>query len=204
MKAPVGLLLISLASCQAGPPTYRAPNGKAANLSLEVQAPFDEAWQAIIETFAGSTTAIETIEKASGFVAAARPVDFAGVKDLATLVDFGAVDNIWSTSYVNERPERASARVRYNVFVSSKGSSQTVKVNTSWTGKIAIHAIGRPVPFEVVMQGNSTGRFERLLLEAIAAKLTQGNAHIVELQQFARSTFDPAPRSRVNEPLDDW
>lgn len=188
------LTMLILTACQTRP-TYRAPNGRAAQLSLEAQASFDQAWQAIIETFAATTTAIETIEKASGFVAAARPVDFAGVGDVAQLADLGVIDRAWATSYVNERPERASARVRYNVFVATNGATQVIKVNTSWTGIVEIPAAGRPLPYQVALQGNSTGRFERTLLDAITQRLPKDSCRVVEEHGFELSKFDPAPRN---------
>jgi hypothetical protein len=148
----------------------------------------------VIEQFATSMTAIETIEKASGFVAAARPVDCTGIEDLAALVDLGMLDGAWATARVEAQPERSSVRVRYNVFVTRGDAQQLVRVNTAWTGWTMVKYRGKEASFQVALTGNSKGVFERLLLEAIASNLPGAMSEIKEAQPFRPSTFDPPPR----------
>lgn len=194
---PLLALIFALTAC-VSQPRYVAPNGVGAQLSLKATADFDTVWQSIVETFAQSTTAIETIEKASGFVAAARPIDFAQVADLDALVDFGVLNGVWASSHVKANADRCSARVRYNIFVVQGGTEQDVRVNTAWTGHADIsgtNAGGGPVLYRVPLVGNSTGAFERQLLDAIAAKLKGAKAETQVTQQFKLSTFEKEPRN---------
>lgn len=197
-------LALALCACQSAP-RYAAPSGVPSQLSLKVRANFDSVWQAIVETFAESTTGIETIEKASGFVAAARPIDFAGVSDLSALVDLRVIDGAWASSRVQARPMGASARVRYNVFVVQRPEEQEVRVNTSWTGYVNVEGIasgGALAIYQVPLIGHSTGAFERQLLESIAAKLAQVESKIIETQSFRLSKYEADPR-KYGESRDD-
>jgi hypothetical protein len=199
------LLPLLLVACQSTPRSQR-PNGVPAQLTLEVHAGFDAVWVAVIETFATSTIAIETIEKASGFVAAAQPIDFAGVPDLVTLVDLGTLNGVWAASRVQAQPGQSSVRVRYNVFVHQGDTRQLLRVNSTWTGSIAVQGVnsgGAIVPYQVALTGNSKGVFERRLLEMIADKLPGASSTILETQPFRLSTFATPPREFGTQSDDD-
>lgn len=192
MRVAAGIFLVLFAACVGSPPRYLPPNGTPAQLTLEVGADFDATWRAVVETFAETTTSIETIEKASGFVAAAKPVNFARVDDLPAHVDFGSLNGWIASTYVQARPHVCSARLRYNVFVVPVADHQHVRVNTSWTGHADLQ--GTSVVYRFDLVGNSTGAFERALLEVIAGKLKQSSAAIVVTQAFSPSKYEKEPR----------
>lgn len=188
--------LLALTACTLHP-DYKPPNGVAAQLSLRVVADFDTAWQAVIETFAETTTSIETIEKASGFVAAQRPVDFTNGSHLPTWVDFGQLNGEWAAQRVQSSPH-SWVEVRYNVLVVRGAAAQDVRVHTTWSGAVTL-GLDTQRPIRVSLVGNSTGAFERRLLELIAARLRETQREIQVTQPFKVSTYAPPPRDS-NQP----
>jgi len=67
------LLLVTLLACS---PSYRfePPTPIAPPPAIEVNAPFERVWDAVIDYFAKAVIPVEAIEKQSGFIVASRSV----------------------------------------------------------------------------------------------------------------------------------
>lgn len=88
--------------------------------ALDVSAPFERTWNAVIDHFAESNIAIATMEKASGFVAAHR----VSVSDREARLAHCGHDG-WDRAV---GPEYAI----YNVLVRGDQSKSTVQVTVRW------------------------------------------------------------------------
>jgi hypothetical protein len=134
---PSTVATLPLAACLTGGACfpkvqYRTPGPEPERPPTVVAAPFDKAWNAVIDVFARENTPIQTLEKASGFIVAERavipylrPDEYAFAVSLA---DCGAI------MYPQEGRWRdfAPTSAKYNIVVRSQGEQSTVRVTAKF------------------------------------------------------------------------
>lgn len=111
------LLTAAIGGCMHPPRT--APPGP--RQGVEVEAEFDVAWGAVIDYFAEYNVPIATIDKSSGFIAAA-PVGLGHITKPGAWADCGA----WGS--MRKKP----SSVIYNVTVRERSGGSTIRVTATW------------------------------------------------------------------------
>lgn len=150
------LAAVSISSCTKyippAPPTPRAVTS--------VAAPFDRAWDSVIDVFASRVITVDAMERASGFiVASSAGIAGRSKADSAAalaLADCGLLGAAGISRKVRYLPDRA----KYNVLVRPSGSSSTVQVTAKFLR----------VSGEQVVECSSTGAFETNFEQAVKAK----------------------------------
>lgn len=157
---------VLFAGACAPPLRYIPPKDPIARNAEPVAAPFDRAWDAVIDLFAREVIPIETLDRASGFVAASSSVIRTVLPTDSTLAralaDCGRLRGGYMPKDLVYPPESA----RYNVLVRSTGpQSSTVRVTAAFFGGYW----AAPYHFtrlECSSTGDFESRFEKAVKEA--------------------------------------
>lgn len=125
-------MLLMATGCGGGGAGWYVPQPTPERAVTVVEAPFERAWDAVIDRFAFNNIPIATIDRSSGLIVAKTNSGLGPVGGRGA--DCGAFKD--KKGNVTEgRPSGAA----YNVLVrASGGSRSTVRVTISWDGGLAI------------------------------------------------------------------
>lgn len=124
------LLIATLSSCA----TVVPPAPPLARQGTMVSAPFDRAWNAVIDVFAAEVITIETMERASGFVVASRGALPRRTRaDSASVLRMADCGRIKATAFGGQLPTQFLPNsAKYNVLVREGGEGTRVLVTAKF------------------------------------------------------------------------
>jgi hypothetical protein len=149
-------------------PVYTPPPPDKIKNTLEIMAPYDDVWRAVVRVYADRNLSIRTIEKDSGLVASddiRLPMD-----DFLQYMNPGKYDieKAWSI-----RP--TGQILRTNIFVENMGSNRTlVRINLKGTVEWKAAYQGSPYYKRTefgITECQSTGKLEAAFFKEILAKV---------------------------------
>lgn len=157
MRAPILFALPALFGCVK----YVPPAPAVARPATVVAAPFDRAWNSVIDVFAEEVITVETVERASGFIVASRSaIPQATKADSTYAISLADCGRAAVTYLINTPPgDYLPTSAKYNVVVRSSEGGSSVRV----TAKFIRASRGETI--ECSSKGAFEARFERLVKE---------------------------------------
>ena len=113
MRCYRSVLLLLIAACSLPAPTYVAP--------VEIAAPFEKTWNAVIDVFASQSIPISTIDKSSGLIVSSG------------FFLSGDVAKNWATCGRGLINLNWAKRADFNVLVRATGTGSSARVTARWT-----------------------------------------------------------------------
>jgi hypothetical protein len=149
-------------------PVYTPPPPEQAKNTLEIMAPYDDVWKAVVRVYADRNITIETIEKVSGIVAS-QDIIF----PMDVFLQYMNPGKYSAKEPYSIRP--TSQRLSTNIFVEKMGDNRTL-VRINLKGTVEWETAYQNYPYHKtadlgVTDCQSTGKLEAALFKEILAKV---------------------------------